>query len=289
MRNIILSIPILLLISCTQSKKHPELMATIYPYTLLLQQLAGNRLHVSTLIPPNASPHTYSPTTRDIRKLQKAKLIVANGMGLEGSLLRKLVQIKDRVIFAGKYAFVHNKTHSHTEDHTGQNPHIWMNYQTILQTARKITQRLKQIDPSGAPVFQKNLLHFVQTMKSVDKKIHNERKIFQQPGLITFHDAFYYFRKRYKIQQIATIAASPGRQPSSKELITIGRKIQKAKASTIFIEPQLNPKAARIIAKEYGLIVNIIDPLGTTTGVQTLPEHFLKSWSIMKKSFDAKR
>ena len=288
MRIIYILTAVIVFTACGGKTDSPELIATIHPYGLLLKELAGNRMRTGSLIPPGASPHTYSPIPADLRKLQRAKLIVANGLGLEGAVSRKLYSMKksmgNRLIVAGSVLLGKHGGHSHHHDHR-QNPHLWMSRKHLAAAAALIVARLEKIDPAGREVYRNNLGKFLAAMDRVDSLIRKERKLFKNPGIVTFHDAFFYFRKEYGIKLVAVVASSPGRQPSSKELAAIGRKIRENPVKTIFIEPQLNPKAARVIAGEYGLTVSKLDPLGSTTGVGTMAQHFLKSWNIMKKSF----
>jgi len=285
MQQIVTLFIILLLFSCKGEEKQIDLLATIHPYFLVLQELAGDRMSVGVLMPPNASPHTYSPTPSDIRKLQKARLVVANGLGLEGALLRRLITMKERTIFAGPSVYMHRDHHVHEHALDTGDPHLWMNREALISVAHRIIDRLKKVDPPGKNTYNKNLASFISSLTRVEQKIRKERKKYRNPGILTFHDAFYHFRKQYGIKLIAAVTGSPGRQPSSKHLITIGKKIRKHSLRTIFIEPQLNPKAARIIAREFGLSVAILDPLGATTGVKTIAEHFERSWHTIKKSF----
>ena len=94
----ILLVALLFTLSCKKqevSQKKPLLLATIHPYELILQQLAGDEFEVSCIIPVNASPHTWSPNPADLKNINLAALILANGLGLEGNLEKNLAERKD--------------------------------------------------------------------------------------------------------------------------------------------------------------------------------------------------
>src|SRR3954471_16392199 len=54
----------------------------------LVREIGGDRVAVTTLVGPDGDAHVYSPAPADSRKLAEAKLIVTNGLGLEGWIAR---------------------------------------------------------------------------------------------------------------------------------------------------------------------------------------------------------
>src|ERR1700727_3868091 len=55
------------------------------------KNVGGERVSVSTLVGPDGDVHVYTPAPSDARKIADAKLVIINGLGLEGWLPR-LVQ-----------------------------------------------------------------------------------------------------------------------------------------------------------------------------------------------------
>src|SRR3954471_9519124 len=55
------------------------------------KNVGGNRVNVTTLVGPNSDVHVYTPAPSDAKKIADAKLLVVNGLGLEG-WLERLVQ-----------------------------------------------------------------------------------------------------------------------------------------------------------------------------------------------------
>jgi len=56
----------------------------------LVQNVGGDRVSVTTLVGPDGDVHVYTPAPTDARKIADAKLLVINGLGLEGWLPRLL-------------------------------------------------------------------------------------------------------------------------------------------------------------------------------------------------------
>src|ERR1700726_4246665 len=55
-----------------------------------VKNVGGDRADVSTLVGPNGDVHVYAPAPADAKKIADAKLLVINGLGLEGWLPRLL-------------------------------------------------------------------------------------------------------------------------------------------------------------------------------------------------------
>ncbi len=102
-RRLFLLVFSLVLAACSGPEpRRAELVGTIRPWALLLKHISGGRFTVDTFTPAGASPHTWSPAPADMKKLEQAKLVLANGLGLEEGLTAKLKGMGERVLFAGE-------------------------------------------------------------------------------------------------------------------------------------------------------------------------------------------
>ncbi len=65
----------------------PTIVATTNIWADVVENVTCNGLvHVESLMPPGADPHTFEPSLRDRADMANASLVVANGLGLEESL-----------------------------------------------------------------------------------------------------------------------------------------------------------------------------------------------------------
>ncbi len=277
-----------ILSACSTPKKTSygklQIVATIYPYQLITQQIAGNLADVTTFIPGSASPHTYSPTPRDVQKLHDADLIIANGLNLETNMISYLKEIGNKVLFSADF-IPPNMLTQDMEEHTSFNPHLWTDPDMIVLIAKGIELRLEELDPSHKEIFNQNLAQLELDITKANKQIQMERSKYRTLGIVTFHDSFKYFNDRYAIKLIGTVESSPGKEPSPKELLALGAKIKQYNVHAIFIEPEFNPKPAEVIGKEYKLSVIKYDPIGTTLNVNTISAFLLKNWELLKQGF----
>ncbi|GEM_PF-140847 len=107
-----------------------NIVATINPYYLILREIAGDKLEIGLLIRPGQNPHIYSPTVSDVRRLNDADLIVANGIGLEVPLMRTLSDLEAKgkqVIYVGEHfpgsLLIHDHHHDHDDHYNAHEEH----------------------------------------------------------------------------------------------------------------------------------------------------------------------
>ena len=74
---------------------HAEPLEVVSSFSILgdvAKQIGGERVHVSTLVGPDADAHAYQLNSADLRKISAAKLILLNGLGLEKADVQKTEQ-----------------------------------------------------------------------------------------------------------------------------------------------------------------------------------------------------
>ena len=283
-----------------KSEDKALIVCTIHPYALLLKQMVGDAVEVKSLVPPNASPHTWSPQPSDLRDLHQAQLIVSNGMGLENllgqalndvsakhlvvaELLRDLIEL-DSLQQVRHQQLAHAETDAEHR-YLGADPHLWTSPKMLQKLTTKLKNELVQIFPDYAPLINHNHDQIQKELAAADAKISSERSQYQNPAILTYHNSFHYFTQAYKILYAGWVQSSPGKEPAARELADLGEKIRAHHIKSIFIEPQQNPKSAEVLAKEYRLQLETLDPLGSSLPVHTISELILANWEIMKRSF----
>jgi zinc transport system substrate-binding protein len=305
---VIITLLLIGLSSCAKVKNDKLTIAvSIHPYELMVKQIVKDKGEVVTLIPGNASPHTYNPLPSDIETLDKARLIVVNGLELETSYQKifkeqekKLVTLSDFI----PHEFIlkdehhhhdseagHEEEHHHEEseagheeehEHSAGNPHIWLHTEMIIDMAKGFTQRISQLDPANKKYYEGNLEELINELMETDKMINAERSGLKDINIISFHSSFDYFNARYNIISSGYVQRYPGKEPTPRELKEMTDMIRKNKINLIITEPQLNPKPVEIIAKEFKLKVVKLDPLGGSLKINKISDLIYENWKMIK-------
>jgi len=234
--------------------------ASIPPIADLVQQVGGSQVTVLTLVPPGASPHTYEPTPDQMRRLASARLLFLNGVGLE-FWADKAVQAVDNpnlqvVVLSKGMGLLQSGPHA------AGNPHLWLSPRRAMKYVARIRDALVAADPAHAEAYRANAAAYLAQLQRLDADIRRAVAGFSSREMVTFHASWVYFIHDYGLHQAAVLEAAPGREPSAAEVAQIVETIRLTGAPAVFAEPQFSPRAAEVIAREAGVPVLTLDPLG---------------------------
>ncbi|MCI5052950.1 MAG: zinc ABC transporter substrate-binding protein [Simkaniaceae bacterium] len=177
-------------------KERPKVLSTTGIVGDLVKQIGGVQIVHTTLIEGELDPHTYELVKGDSEKLSCADLIFANGLGLEhGASLHAYLEESDKV-----HQLASTLPQKDLIKIDGQwDPHVWMDVSLWMQTANGVAERLAEKLPEHAETFRERARTVMAALNKLDsemcalfKAIPEERRY-----LVTSHDAFNYFAKRY--------------------------------------------------------------------------------------------
>ncbi len=268
----------------TSARKRKLVVATIYPYELLARQLVGAGVEVQTLIPPNASPHTWSPRPSDLKAIRAATLVISNGLGLETQLQQALRDAGDKHVCVAEMLDMEEPAHPGGHAHSA-NPHVWLSPRLLSQATLQLSKRLQGSFPELGDAIGNNALNLLSGLAALHERITRERAALDRTPVVTYHDSFHYLFQEYGIDYLGSIQSSPGREPNPRELSAIGDLIRASQVKAICVEPQMERKSAQVLASEFGLRIIELDPLGTTFQPQSITDVVLGNWNALLKGW----
>jgi zinc/manganese transport system substrate-binding protein len=219
------------------------------------RNVGGDRIEVAALVGPNGDAHVYQPKPADAEKLGDARLILVNGLGLEGWIDRliKASGAKAPVIVATKGI----NPQKLREERIGLDPHAWQSIANAKIYAASIRDGLIAADPEGEATYRANADNYLARLDALEKEVLADiAKI--PPGrrqIITTHDAFGYFGTAYGFRFIAPEGISTETEASAREVAKIIRQIRAQKIPAVFLENVTDPRLVRRIASESGATV----------------------------------
>jgi ABC-type Zn uptake system ZnuABC Zn-binding protein ZnuA len=248
--------------SCQPAKSPPHGLLRVLAVESFLadiaRNVAGDRLAVESLIPVDADPHAYQPSPRDAEKIVTADVLIINGANLEAFLAPILQNAggKQNIISASAGL-------SARPDPSGQNPegdpHFWLDPNNVIKYAENIRDGFSRADPVGTPVYKANAQKYILDLQSLDSWIKAQVQKVPQAHrlLVTNHETFGYFAKRYGFTIVGAIIPSitSGAAPSAQEIAGLVNQIRSSQAPAIFLETGSNPQLADQIAAETGVKV----------------------------------
>ena len=242
----------------------------------LINDLVGSEANVVVLIPNGQDPHEWEPSAKDIEALNKADLIVQNGLGLEGGLEKtlSLAEVQGvKTFVASDYITIRKVGQGEGIPNGGpdqmvgaSDPHLWTDPISMKQVLVALEGKIKTelgLDVSVRTQYLENQLDSLNTeiATEVDNLPEANRK------LVTGHDSLGYFAQRYGFKLVGAIIPSLTSQAevSAADLASLKTLIQKNQVKVIF--------------SELGTPVAITEAIGKETDVKVveLATHILPS------------
>jgi zinc/manganese transport system substrate-binding protein len=213
------------------------------------RNVGGERARVTALVGPDSDVHVYTPAPSDARKVADARLLVVNGLGLEGWLPR-LVQS------SGSKATIVTATDGIVPLEAGgaADPHAWQSVANARIYVANIRDAFVAADPADAEVFRANAGRYLMKLDALEREVRSA--VEQIPParrmVISTHRAFGYFAKAYGIRFIAPFGVSTDSEPSARDIADIITRIKTEKIPAIFLENISDDRLINRVAAETG-------------------------------------
>ena len=228
----------------------------IYIFTINITKDIPDVKVVNMTKPQTGCLHDYSVTPDDLKTLEKAKIFVINGAGME-SFIEKVIKQQPQLKIVDSSSGIELIK----DQKTGEpNPHIWVSISNAISQVNNIAEQLAKYNSENAISYRKNASIYISKLKVEREKMHKALDKLPNRNIITFHEAFPYFAKEFNLNIVDVIEREPGSQPSAKELKETIDTVKKDKVKALFAEPQYPSKSMKIIAQETGAKVYTLDP-----------------------------
>jgi zinc transport system substrate-binding protein len=264
-----LIVPAVFSTSCDTDNRETELLGVVVTIPVqadFIRNVGGDKVDVTVMVPPGASPHTYEPTPGQMVKVNKAKVYAKVGSGVEFEL-----EWMDKILEQNPGLTVIDCSQGVTLN--GDDPHIWNSPFNAKKMVENIGNGLIMIDPENSDYYRDNMNGYLHKLDELDGSIHERLDGFTNRHFLIYHPAFGYFAAEYGLDQIPI--EHGGKTPTPKVIQDSVDKALQYNLEYVFVAPQFSIENARTIAKEIGGEIAYLDPL---------PDNYIEN---MKKVADA--
>ena len=222
--------------------KKLNVVTTVAPITSIVENIGGDRIKLTGIIPEGIDSHTFEPIPSDAKLLSQADLIIINGLDLEiptvklaeanlkqgASILSLGQKTLKETDYVYDFSFPKEKGHP--------NPHLWLNPEYAMSYAAIARDELIRVDPANTSTYAKNAAAFLKKLEALDQAIKEAVKTIPQNNrrLLTYHDSWPYFARRYGFQVIGAAQPSDFSDPSPREVARLIEQIRKEKVPALF-------------------------------------------------------
>ena len=227
----------------------PTVVSTVAMVGDLVREIGGDRVRAETLLGEGVDPHTYRPTRADIARLNGADMIFYNGLLLEGQMTDVFV----RIARTGKPVFAVTELLAAEqllqEDDGKDDPHVWMDVSLWAKAAERVRDELVRFRPRDADAFRRNGDDLARRLAALDAYV--KRVIGSVPEqsrvLVTAHDAFGYFARRYGITVEGIQGLSTEAEAGVRRIQDLVDMLVERRVPAVFVETSVNDRNVRAV------------------------------------------
>lgn len=247
----------------------------------LAKTIGGNRVVVTELMGAGVDPHLYKASAKDLGRLKKADLILYGGLHLEGKMV-EILEKNNRAI-AISSQIPKDKLLIPEGGFDGEeglaDPHFWFDVSLWKIAAQTTRDALIKVDPKGKEVYMQNTMRYLKELDQLDAEVSKLIMSIpkEQRVLVTAHDAFNYFSRRYGIEVRGVQGVSTAAEAGTKDIHELSQFLVQNKIPAIFVEssvPKRTVEAVIAAARAKGHSVKIggelfsdaLGPAGTPEG-----------------------
>jgi ABC-type Zn uptake system ZnuABC Zn-binding protein ZnuA len=239
-----------------------NIATTVAPISSIVRNVAGTRCDIRGIVPDGTNSHTFEPAPSDAQILALADLVIVNGLQLEEPTIElananlkegaEIYTLGDLTISPDEYAY----DFSFPEEEGKPNPHLWVNVPFALRYAELTEAKLSEREPANAEYYKENLARYAELLNRLDAGIMAAVQTIpeQNRKLITYHDSYAYFARRYGMTVIGAVQPSDFSEPSAREVADLIDQVREEQVPAVFGSEVFPSTVLEQIAQEAGAV-----------------------------------
>ncbi len=265
-------------------------VASFYAMKEITQAIGGDKVDVRTLIPEGTEPHEFQPTTRSMKDLSRARVLVIQGLGMEpwAEEMVKAAENKDlvQVVAAQQVQPIQNEEKEEIREHGQYDPHAWLSPSCAQLEARAIADGLAKADPANRAYYEANADKFIARLQTLEDKYKEKFRQVHRKDFVTGHAAFAYVCRDFGLEQSSVEGVFASGEPNARQLAALVEFCRERGVKTIFTEAAVSPKTSQSLAREVGAKVVPIHTLEGSEGegdyLQQMEENLERIYESLK-------
>ena len=229
----------------------------------MAKRIAGEHASVEALMGPGVDPHLYKASESDVRRLAEADLVLYNGLHLEGKMGDILGKMgRSRPVVSVADEIPRDLLRQPPEFKGLHDPHVWFDVSMWARTLKPIARELGKLDPAHAAEFDANAAALEKELLELDGWVKQQIATIpeQQRVLVTAHDAFGYFGRRYGMEVLGIQGISTLSEAGLRDVDRVVDLVIERGVKAIFVEasvPRRSIEAVQAAVRSRGGEVKI--------------------------------
>ncbi|WP_426499508.1 zinc ABC transporter substrate-binding protein AztC [Streptomyces sp. D54] len=257
--------------ACTTDDDRPDIVVTTNILGDVTREIVGDEADVTVLMKPNADPHSFGLSAVQAAELERADLVVYNGLGLEENVLRHVDAARESGVTTFAAGEAADPLTFHTADNGGpegeegqSDPHFWTDPDRVHKVtgliADQVIEHVDRVDPgtirANADRYAKQLSGLTSWMEKSFGRVPADHR-----ALVTNHHVFGYLADRFGFEVIGAVIPSGTTlaSPSSSDLRSLTQAMEKAGVRTVFADSSQPKRLAEVLRTEMGGGVRVVE------------------------------
>ncbi|MFH8662380.1 zinc ABC transporter substrate-binding protein AztC [Streptomyces afghaniensis] len=256
---------------CTSGDDRPRVVVTTNILGDITEEIVGDEADVTVLMKPNADPHSFGLSAVQAAELERADLVVFNGLGLEENVLRHVEAARESGVatFEAGKAVDPLTFQAHDdggpEEEAGQpDPHFWTDPDRVRKAvgliADQVVEHVDGVDEKAirdnADRYDGQLADLTTWMEKSFGRIPEQRR-----ALVTNHHVFGYLAERFGFRVVGAVIPSGTTlaSPSSSDLRSLTEAMREAGVRTVFADSSQPKRLAEVLRTELGNQTRVVE------------------------------
>lgn len=237
-----------------------NVVTTVSPITNIVENVGGDLIDLTGLVPEGVSSHTFEPAPSDAKILAAADIVFMNGLHLEEPTRKlaetnignagQIVELADLAITPDEWIF----DFSFPAEAGDPNPHLWTNPVYARRYSEIVRDVLSKADVSNEARYSQNQAEFAEKVDALIEALKEATTTVpaENRKLLTYHDSFPYFAREYGWIVVGAIQPSESSEPTAREVAVLIDQVRREGVPAIFGSEVFPSPVLEQIAKETG-------------------------------------
>jgi len=240
-----------------------KVVATLPELAAITREVGGNKVSVYSIARPNRNYHSIEPRPSDVQRVARAGLVVRSGLGMDMWMDALMRAANNSALNVGGSRYVDASasiprldvpntqiTGASGDVHPGGNPHYYYDPIYGKFIARNILKGLIRVDSANADFYRANYKAFNAGIDARMKGWNASLAPFRGASVVTYHESFAYFLRRFGLREYGHLEPKPGLPPSASHLNALIGNMKRDKVRALVIESIYPTRSADLVARQ---------------------------------------
>ena len=236
-----------------ESEEQFKIVTTFYPIFIMTSNITQGAQNIELVNMTDINVgclHDYALSTTDMKKLEKADVVIQNGLGLE-NFMDKILDTYSNIQIIDSSKNITNKI----EENGEVNTHIWTSLSNYILQVEEIANRLSEINPENREIYEQNKESYIKELKTLQDRYQTELTNLEGKKAVCLNEAFSYLAKEVDLEIISIETNHEESSLSAEKMKELIEMMKNENIKSILVDKEDNLKSAQTLANETGATI----------------------------------